>query len=253
MSSSISHGIIAFLMPLGWAIIIYPLCRRYHLPWVKTFLLILGVSFLSMLIKELFDAYISVNDIVADIIGLFFGAVSLSALLIWGGKGVSGLAVGTFQMRGQVSLRDFLSVVLTMEERAVLFFEEAFRRLTDERSKDLCLELAGEEKKHVDVLKTSLSQWNYKTPEEEFARALEEKMNEQGLYIKPLLTGALPVDVLEYAVEMNGITQDLYSAFMRYFPMDWKREKINELLSQQVEYGIKLRGRLKELSAAGRY
>jgi rubrerythrin len=247
MGESLSHGIIAFFFPIAWAIILYPICKKFHFTWIKTIFVVLACSVIAMVLKEYFDPKVSVNDIVSDILGIFFGTAFLAALFVWGGKEMSKLAVGAFQIAGRVSLRDLMSVSLSMEERAVAFFEEASNRLTDERAKELCKTLAREEQEEIDELRSILEQWPKKSPERDFIMALEEKITAQGLYVKPLFTVATREEVLEYAIDMKKLTQDFYSSFKDYFPRYWKREKVRELVEHHKEREEQLKDVLRNL------
>ena len=247
MQEGLSHVAVSFFMPIAWAIILYPICRRYHLTWVKTIFFVLMGSFVAMVIKEFFDKKISVNDIAADVAGLFFGVAFLSAVFTWGGKQISKLAVGVFQVKEEVSLWDFLTVIFRMEQRAAAFFEEASKRLSHQRSRELCSELADEERKQADLINAKLSEWTHKAFDESILDTLEEMIVSQGIYTKPILSGASEKDILEYAIEMKSLIQDLYSSFIRSFPFVHVKEQLRKLLEYQRDQKEQLKGMLSTL------
>ncbi|MDP8298728.1 MAG: hypothetical protein P9L88_02320 [Candidatus Tantalella remota] len=247
MPDSLPHGIIAFIIPIAWAVILYPFCRKYRLTWIRTLVFVIVASVVAMALKEIVDDKVSVNDIAADLVGLFLGVASLSAILIWGGKRMSKIAVGVFRLKGEVSLRDVLYVALRLEERAAVFVEEAALRLSDEASKKLCSKLALKEHADAEQLSVMVSKWKLKASDGSAINTLEEQTIAHGLYTCPFLTQATEKDILEYAIEMKKLTGDLYGCFINYFPLEWKREILEDLTEKQRNMKKELKDTLANL------
>ncbi len=247
MPDGLPHVIVAFVIPLAWAVILYPFCRKYHLTWVKTMIFVIVASLVAMALKEIVDDKVSVNDIAADIVGLFLGIAVLGAVFMWGGKWMSKVAVGVFRLKGEVSLRDILQVALRLEERAAIFFEEASRRLSDEAAKELCASMALKERAEAEQLSVMVSKWNLKASDGAAINTLEEQTIAHGLYTRPFLTQATKRDVLEYAIEMKKLTGDLYARFINYFPLEWKKEILEDLTEKQRNMEKELKNALVNL------
>ena len=164
--TTLSHGIISLFIPVAWVIILYPFYTKYRFEMTRIIILTAGLSLVAIILKELFDVDASINDIVADILGIFFGTGIAVGLLHVGERffGIDGSSDSfsriqpdsaereTIDHSGSLHLSDALSIGVILTELGCRFYSEANENIEDVRIQRLLKTLFDEKKDTVRYL-----------------------------------------------------------------------------------------------------
>lgn len=164
--TTLNHGIISLFIPVAWVIILYPFYTKYRFDITWIIILAAGLSLVAIILKELFDADASINDIVADILGIFFGTGLAVGLLHVGERffGIDGSSdsfsriqpdsaeTETMDRSGSLHLGDALSIGVIITELGCRFYSEANENIEDVRIQRLFKTLFEEKKDTVRYL-----------------------------------------------------------------------------------------------------
>lgn len=247
MNDTLAHGIVAFFTPIAWALILYPYSRYRKNAWKRMITLSIIFSFLVMIVKEIFDNNISGMDVMADILGLFFGVACISILFSLGNKMLSKAALG---LERHISLRDLLVAAVSIERRGVKFYEDAAKQVRNLKANELCLTLAKEEALHAKNIAALLNRWLTKAPDPDFLVWVEEEAMCYNIFRQPIAQTASEQEIILYAIAQEKNSYAFYASFRDYFPDTWKRIHIDTLMQAEKDHEIRLAKLLKELRGA---
>lgn len=262
------HGLIAFFIPFGWAVILYPFYIRNRENWEKLLIAVVVLSFLVMVVKELFDPEISVNDIVADILGLFFGTSIVSSAFHLGSKLPSKQnkhlkqkilkeyneikqyvkKMGNVNQR-QISLRNVVAIGIKIQEKGVTLYEVITKKTSDPKKRELFSMLAKEKREDAKKLNILLSRWSPKVPDPDFLEWMDKEIDHQEIFISNTLIDSSEQEILEYAIKQEDNISSLFSSFKKNFPKySWKMTQLESLILAVKENRDKLDQRLAQLN-----
>lgn len=246
---SFAHLIVAFFVPAAWAIILYPYCRAYHKSWLRLLILAIIFSFIAMVMKERFDATISVDDIVADMLGLFFGMALVAAIFSRGNMRFLKEGVVSDE---KVSLRTLLSIAARIEEQSAVFYEKAALKMSDAGARELSLKISVEEKKHADRITAVLNGWLPALPDPDFIKQVHEAASRHGIYNGPFPHDISDQELLQYAIDHEIKMAGFYGSFKGIFPDEWRKSYVQELVLAEWEHERKLLAALRQLDSSYR-
>jgi len=165
--TTLNHGIISLFIPIAWVIILYPFYTKYrfHMTWV--IILAAALSLVAMILKEFYDVDASINDIIADILGIFFGTGLAVGVLHVGeryfGKGDQPESSGRIHPESadneaanppdHLNLNDALCVGVIMTELGCLFYSESIENIENVQIQRLFTRLLHEKNDVVKNLK----------------------------------------------------------------------------------------------------
>lgn len=257
------HGLIALMVPLGWAVILYPYWRLHRQDWYKTLIFVAVLSLSFMVAKEIYlDREISSDDIAADLLGLFFGT-GLGALLLYIERAVAlsrkktddqqavpheddtaerdRRAPGT--VPAEISLRDIMGVLAKIHARGGLLFEEAAENSTDRQRAELCRLLAAEKQGHVREVASLLERWSNKPPDVNTLDWMDDRINKYEIYSRPVPGEATDREIIEYAVGQEKSIHTLFSGLHRHFEgYSWRSIQFENMI-------LELKGHTKRFEA----
>lgn len=246
-NTSIAHGIISFIVPFAWAIILYPYCRLFHKDWEKMLFFVVGLSLVSMVAKEYFDSGVSVNDIVADILGIFFGTALLALFFRLKDKNLSkNVFVSVFQQ--EFSLHGMLMIAQKIEERASVFYEEAGGIADFTPLKDLFKEISMEKRERYHGITAIINKWLPKEPNKDFYLWVEKEFRKHYTFAEHFCSADRSVDILKYAIKQEKNMKEFYRAFKQIFPRKWGRSYVQWLVKGETQQGKSLSRMLSKIS-----
>jgi CheY-like chemotaxis protein len=255
------HGLLALLVPLGWALILYPYWRGRRAQWYKTLIFVGVLSFSFMVGKEiLIDTEISADDIAADLLGLFFGT-GLASLFLYVEKSIAlrnkgdekravippqdGIVTQNHQAAGAspqvISLRDIMGVLAKIHARGSLLFEEAAGNSTRTSVRELCNRLAAEKGMHAREVESLLTRWSRKAPDIKVLDWMDERVGRYGIYNSPVPADAGGREIVDYAIQQEGHIHTLFSSFHDNFRgYSWRTIQYENMILELKGHGKRL-------------
>lgn len=234
------HFVFAFFIPLGWAAILYPYSRYYRKDWKKMFIYMVALTCVIVVIKELLDLpeRLTLNDIVSDLLGIFLGSAMVMALFLVMNRPFSKKA----SIFGEnVSLSAILAVAKELEERAESFYRNLAKYIPDPDARNICLEVASEEKRHAAVIDSVSSRWLPVAPDPRLRAWVEEKVSRLNMFVFDFPVEDISAKrMLDYAIAQENKTQDIYLSFKRAFP-GWKNVYIQMLIDAETSHIAKMK------------
>lgn len=228
------HFWTAWTIPIGWFLIVYPFARYFGRYWRTSVVIACVVSFILMVGKEFVDSEFSVNDVVSDFLGVFFGTASLSFLFANLEKPMTMEARElTSLLQRKVSLRDLLAVGARLEERGKQFYLKAASVLTDPEAIVICELLAKQEMSHQDRISSILKHWVHREPDHEFLKAVENIVQTLHIFSDDPPAGAFTEDILKIALANENKTRQFYESFKKHFDEPWKIKYLEEMISDE--------------------
>jgi rubrerythrin len=234
LSNSAFHGISAFILMGVLTMILYPLCRKYDKELKYLIIMACCSSLILIVAGTLYFNYsLSVNSLIAVVIGLLFGISVIALIFFIGSKNLSSQASFLDQ---KVSLRNLLTVAMKMEGGAVLFYESTAKNISDSKAKELCLKLADDERKHAEIIAKLLNQWLPRPILPEFVDWIKKEMKRQNIFSTLLPAEISDIGILQYAAEQERKLGAFYSSFRKAFPEEWKKSYVQMLVTGEQEH-----------------
>lgn len=140
-----------------------------------------------------------------------------------------------------IRLRDLFRLAVLLEEEGLAFYLKMAEKASVPAAKELCLELAGEEVKHRDLLQGQLDSWRPLAVHAAQWPALLEKVRQEGFFGNPPREGASEKELAAYAINQEIKSAEFYGLFEQAFPDAWKRVEIHELVAQERAHEARLR------------
>lgn len=258
-----AHGLVAFLTPFAWAMILIPLAKKFNKNWLPYWVGALLLSLAVMVVKELGDQYISRNDIVADLAGLFFGTALLSTCFNSGHNLFEAKADRSGQGRSfyqtlflpkispvgsGVSLREVLLIGLNLACFGARFYTRIAGQIKDQQARQLCLDLAYDQQRQAQRLSSILQEWLPKAVRPSLMEWAQVFVFKQDLYTRKFDPDVSKKEILRYAISCDDKMRKVYGHFRGYFSESWKRIQLDELIEFQMARKDRLESILQELS-----
>lgn len=247
--------IVALFIPLGWAAIFYPLMKRFKKAWPLLLTIATLLSLALLIIKEAMDRVAPVFDeLVAYLLGIFFGTAILSSLFNFKNKwllvlpksgtsfqvpkdtALAGLPKTThkdglsFSGHHNIHLQNLLQATILAEERGKDFYDTLAEKVISQNAKDLCLRLAKEELKHKAFIEKILYQWLPLPLDTEALILVEQEMAQWNILLNQPDINSTEEEMVKYAIEQEKIMADFYLSFEKSFPTAWKMIDVQMLV-----------------------
>ena len=249
-------------MPLGWAVILYPLMRKFKKAWPFLLALAILLSFALLVAKEIIDPLAPIFDeIFVYFLGIFSGSVILSLLFNFRNKWLTVMPKGA-EFSGptkdnlpyaiskedpplrlnkkRLRLRHILKAGIFMEEQGEFFYNRLAEKVTDAKVKNLCHRLAQDEIRHKRLLEDTLLRWLPLPFNRGSLRLFEEELKSRGIFLNPPSADSAEEEMVKYAIGQEEKSADFYLSFERYFPDAWKRMHIQMLVMEERSHANEL-------------
>lgn len=231
------NTVVVFFVFLGWAVIFFPLARRFRNNQVFLVFIPALITLLILIAKNTVCDKCHLSDKgLYQSIGVFFGIAAIVAFYnvksSW--LGVSARTSALYRNgrnHSNVHLRHVLYVGMLMEERGKNFYEQLADMVQDEKAKLLCAELAETEMKHKKHIEKVLAQWSPLPIDAESMTRAEQALKNSGIYLDLPPMGAAENDIIKYAIEQERKQVEFYRSFESAFPEGWKKMSL-ELIVQ---------------------
>jgi rubrerythrin len=231
--------IVAFFIPVGWAIILYPLMRKRRKAWPVLLIIAILLSFSMLVIKEIMDKVTPIFDeLIAYILGIFFSIAALSLLFNFNSKWLTALPKDdTFfrehKIKGPVHLRHLLQIGILIEDEGRDFYTRLAEKATNVDVKNLCHKLAQDEVRHKNFIENILYRWLPLPIDKQSLALFRQELKDKGIFLNPPPLDSTEEDMLKYAIEQEKKTIDFYLTFEKVFPQAWKRIYVEKLVMEE--------------------
>ena len=141
----------------------------------------------------------------------------------------------------EVRVRDIFRLALTLEEKGADLYERLEKAADEPGTKKLCAWLAGQEKAHGRLIKSTLEKWRSLHPHLTGWAELLRLAEKQGFFSAPPPSGASEKELGAYAIEQERKSVEFYSAIEASFPQAWKRARLHRLAEEERTHLARLR------------
>jgi len=239
-------GILAALIPLGWAVIFYPLIRKLRKAWPVLLIVASLLSLSLFVIKEVMDNITPVFDeIVTYTLGIFFGGVVLSLFFNFKSRWLrTSPKKGSFlhnpKGKNNIHLRHLLRIAISIEEQGENFYDNLAEKTINPDVRHLCRKLAVDEVRHRQYFEKTLNRWLPIPSDMHSIDLLKQKLKKKGIFLDPLPPDVSEEDMIKYAIEQEKKTAEFYLSFENGFPDAWKRMHVERLVEEERSHAKKL-------------
>ena len=127
-----------------------------------------------------------------------------------------------------------------MEERGIKFYNDFAKKAVDPKAKELCYNLVKEEFSHKALIEKILYQWLPLPPDKEALNSIEEQIRFWNIYSNQPNVDATEEDMARYAIEQETRMADFYFSFEKSFPVAWKRNYLQMLVTDERSHADKI-------------
>jgi rubrerythrin len=239
-------GIVAALVPLGWAAIFYPLMRKLKKGWPALLIVATLLSLSLFVIKEVMDSITpAFDEIVTYTLGIFFGGAVLSLFFNYKSRWLrASPKKGTFlhnpKGKNNIHLRHLLRVAISIEEEGENFYDNLAENAENPDVRNLCRKLAVDEVRHRQYFQKTLNRWLSIPADMRSLDLLKKKLRKKGIFSDPPPLDVSEEGMIKYAIEQENKTADFYLSFENSFPDAWKKMHVERLVEEEKEHAKKL-------------
>lgn len=140
-----------------------------------------------------------------------------------------------------VRLRDLYRFAVMMEEEGTAFYLKMAELALDPAARKLCVSLADEETQHRAYFQDRLDRWRELPPNRMEWPVFLENVRKEGLFAAAPAGNATEDEMAAFAIRQERRTADFYRMFETAFPDAWKKEKLMDLVRQELAHEQKLR------------
>lgn len=245
-NSNIVHFLFSFFIPIGWGIVLSPFRKSYFRTWPRFLWWILGISFVCVSAKEFYDQQLSINDLVSDALGFFFGTVTLTLGFISRSRRID-RAEEKVVDNTKISLRSTLKLFERIEKKSGDFYSNAAHRIPEKLASALCQLLAKDAYRRANKIYYLLSSWKKISEPEGLNEAVDKAFSSEHLFSLSSLEGASAEQVLKIALEHERAKKKIFAKFETAFHEDWKILQLERVLDELDGEVGKLERCLKEV------
>jgi len=148
-----------------------------------------------------------------------------------------------FSNNGRVHLRHIFEVGLMITKQGEAFYIDLAQKVLDPAAKALCRNLARIERRHVQLIETTLSEWRSLSIDKESMDFYGQELKRRGIFMDSPPADATEENVAQYAIRQERGMVDFYRAFEDAFSDSWRRMYIQQLVTEE-------RGCMRDLVAA---
>ncbi len=249
--SNFFHFFVAFFIPLGWGVIFFPIRKKIFRSSTHLLQWILGISLVCVCAKEFFDSAPSVNDLVSDLLGYFFGVAFLFSTFHWRARRIDRAVERTIENQS-MSLRTTLKFVERIERKSGDFYSSYAKKLRDIRASAICELLARDSYARANKTYYLLSSWKKKEEPLGFFEAMEKQFLGDETFALAIQEHYRPEQVMERALLFEKTKLLALTKFESAFAEDWKLFQFEGVLDELRAQIKKLEGYLQEKQNAAR-
>lgn len=140
-----------------------------------------------------------------------------------------------------VRLRDLYRLAVLMEEEGMALYLKLAAQAVNPETRRLCAKLADDEAEHKQLFQDRLYRWRSLYPNRITWPEFLEKVKQEGIYGNPPDGKATEEEMAAYAILQERRTVEFYRMFENSFPDAWRREKLRDLVEQEMSHEQKLR------------
>lgn len=231
------------LMPVAWAIILYPAAKILKRSWIALAATAGVFSVLSLAAKRLIDRIHPLSvETTLYIVSILFGLAVLSFIFntknswLYEKKAVA-------RDKGPLHLRHVLSAAVMLEKDSIKFYEALERKAADPALKALCSQLVAEERSHKETMEERVSRWLPLKMRGMPADAVYQDLKKTtGMFLDPPPPSANADAMVRYAIDQELRAARFYLSFEKEFPRAWKRAHIQMIVIWERAHAAKLEG-----------
>ena len=237
----------AFLIPLGWAAILYPLMKKLRKSWY----LLVGVASLFSLFTLVFNEMIKeavplFDEILAYGLGIFFGAAVLSFMFNFKTKWLNDQPKDDsffprHKVRKKLHLRHIFQMAILIEEKGQEFYYKLADKAVEANLKHMCRSIAQDEAKHKKLFEDTLFRWLPLTADREYLISFAaNELRARGIFLNPPDFTATEDDMARYSIDQEKKMADFYISFENSFPHAWKRMHLQQIVMEERKHASDL-------------
>jgi rubrerythrin len=136
-------------------------------------------------------------------------------------------------MPNKIHLRHILEIGISIEERGKLFYEQLAVRAKNEKTKNLCLNIAKDELAHKEFIKSILDKWLPLEMDSAAFLELNKFIDRFNIYRNPPADTATEHEMIKYAIGEEYKTAEFYLSFESMFPESWKKMNLERLVIEE--------------------
>ena len=231
--------IVSFAIPFCWAFLLYPIVKKINKTWYYLLTATTVLSILLLILKEIFDNKSPlINDVAMYTLGLFFGSALLAYIFYAKNLWLMKLAednsfLNILSMKRHVPLQNILLAGVLFEEEGVKFYNMLAKTSTDEKSRELCMQLAKKEVEHKIKLEKWLTKWLPVPIESDILSTLYENVERKGIFMDIPPSDSSEEDMVKYALIQEKKMEEYYRSFKGSFPDAWDKLQIELLANEE--------------------
>ena len=150
-------------------------------------------------------------------------------------------------LRKKIRLRHILHLGSLMERQAEQFYRQFAHQAQDMDVRELCLELANQEKKHFGFIQDILSKWKPLPINMRDLKAMDADGRLRGLFLSPPDPDGTKKDFMEYAMNEEKKMVYFYKNFEKEFAYEWRKTKLWRMVEEEVEHVKRLESFLSKM------
>ncbi len=146
-----------------------------------------------------------------------------------------------FSRFGDIRLRDLYRLAVMLEEEGIALYLKLAQLAEDDATRKLCMRLADDEEEHRQLFRERLERWRSLHPNRVTWPAFLEQVKLEGLFDNPPGPKAEEKAMAAFAIRQERRTVEFYRMFEQAFPDAWRRDKLRDLVDQEMSHEQKLR------------
>ena len=244
--------VVATIISLGWAAILYPLIRKSQKSWHTLIIITSILSFSTLILKEVLDKFNSpFGEIITYVLGILFGIAVIYLLFIFKSKRLETLPnedifIRDYKIKTEIHMRHLFQIAILIEEQGKQFYNELAKKASDIKEKKFWRKLAKDEVAHKRLFQRALSRWLPLPYDKETLNSFIQELKSKGLFSDSQAPVTSHENIIKYAIQQEEITADFYLSFENPFPDAWKRMHIHNLVLIERGHAEKLRAFLQK-------
>ncbi|MGD8695182.1 MAG: ferritin family protein, partial [Syntrophobacterales bacterium] len=147
----------------------------------------------------------------------------------------------------KIRLRHILHLGSLMEKQAEAFYRQFAQQAKDADVRELCLELANEEKNHFGFIQNILSKWQPLPVNKHDLKAMDADGRLRRLFLSTPNPEGTKKDFIEYAINEEKKMVHFYRSFEKEFANEWRKTKLWKMIEEEVEHVQRLESMLSRM------
>ena len=135
----------------------------------------------------------------------------------------------------KIRLRHILHLGCLMERQAEEFYRQFADQVKDRDVRELCLEIADQERNHFGFIQDILSKWKPLVVNKSDLKAMDADGRLRRLFLSPPDPDGTKKDFIEYAMHEEEKMVYFYRNFEKEFGNEWRKTKLWRMVEEEVE------------------